>query len=334
MNNHLLPFPYNQSEPRPWLDRVLLPLFHTISPGRQRSSIHDITTSISLLSPQDQGPSPRSIRIVCISDTHNATPQLPRGDILIHAGDLTAKGTFAEVQSQLDWLDSQPHTHKLVIAGNHDIILDPACDAKFVARGEDSASLRPTLNWGDVRYLQDDTIVLEFESPGNGEARTLKIYGSPMTPEFGSWAFQYPAIRDVWTRKVPEDVDVLVTHGPPALYGDCDGEMDSNSKQVKVKGDGYLLKEIRRVKPTLMVCGHIHGAFGTSEIEHEGSQEVCDVVQMGWQGASTLGFIKSSIWERFYGKNKSGPKTLVVNAAFAPGAGRTDVKKQAIIVDL
>ena len=30
----------------------------------------------------------RKTRIVCISDTHNQTPKLPQGDVLIHAGDL------------------------------------------------------------------------------------------------------------------------------------------------------------------------------------------------------------------------------------------------------
>ena len=64
-----------------------------------------------------------------------------------------------------------------------------------------------------------------------------------MTPEFGLWAFQYPSIRDVWTGQIPDDTDVLVVHGPPALYGDGDGEKGPDGK-IKVKGDGYLLREI------------------------------------------------------------------------------------------
>lgn len=39
----------------------------------------------------------RKTRFVCISDTHNYTFKLPRGDVLIHAGDLTNQGTYAEV---------------------------------------------------------------------------------------------------------------------------------------------------------------------------------------------------------------------------------------------
>ena len=64
------------------------------------------------------------IKVVCVSDTHNQTPALPDGDLLVHAGDLTERGTFAEMQTQLDWLNQQPHLRKVVIAGNHDRILD------------------------------------------------------------------------------------------------------------------------------------------------------------------------------------------------------------------
>jgi predicted phosphodiesterase len=39
----------------------------------------------------------RMTRFVCISDTHNATIKLPKGDVLIHAGDLTNQGSFSEV---------------------------------------------------------------------------------------------------------------------------------------------------------------------------------------------------------------------------------------------
>lgn len=72
-------------------------------------------------------PSKEPIRIVCVSDAHTACPALPSGDILIHAGDLTNNGTFPELQRQLNWLSSRPHPHKLAIAGNHDLLLDPSC---------------------------------------------------------------------------------------------------------------------------------------------------------------------------------------------------------------
>ena len=63
------------------------------------------------------------IAVVCVSDTHNFESQLPDGDLLLHAGDLTEGGTFEELQEQLDWLNNQPHRHKVVIAGKPKDIL-------------------------------------------------------------------------------------------------------------------------------------------------------------------------------------------------------------------
>lgn len=39
----------------------------------------------------------RRTRFVCISDTHNRNVALPKGDVLIHAGDMTNNGSYAEV---------------------------------------------------------------------------------------------------------------------------------------------------------------------------------------------------------------------------------------------
>ena len=69
------------------------------------------------------------IRIVCISDTHNFTdhenfPNIPDGDILIHAGDFTNHGKSEELEKFNDWLGTLPHEHKIVVAGNHDESLD------------------------------------------------------------------------------------------------------------------------------------------------------------------------------------------------------------------
>ncbi|KAJ5671245.1 hypothetical protein N7507_000372 [Penicillium longicatenatum] len=64
------------------------------------------------------------IAIVCISDTHNSQPTIPDGDILIHAGDLTQSGSFQELQAALIWLNLLPYPTKIVIAGNHELLLD------------------------------------------------------------------------------------------------------------------------------------------------------------------------------------------------------------------
>lgn len=49
-------------------------------------------------------------------------PELPEGDILIHAGDLTFGGKIQEVLRQLNWLEKESKKFKKVILvpGNHD----------------------------------------------------------------------------------------------------------------------------------------------------------------------------------------------------------------------
>ncbi len=65
----------------------------------------------------------RRTRFVCVSDTHNASPvtgafKLPRGDVLIHAGDMTKEGTHAELRRNLDWIENTDFEAKIVVAGN------------------------------------------------------------------------------------------------------------------------------------------------------------------------------------------------------------------------
>lgn len=59
----------------------------------------------------------RKTRIVCISDTHCQTPKLPKGDVLIHAGDLTNQGSYTELKKTVEWLEKAEFETKIVIAG-------------------------------------------------------------------------------------------------------------------------------------------------------------------------------------------------------------------------
>ncbi len=69
-----------------------------------------------------------TVRFVCISDTHNQAsrilPNIPDGDVLIHAGDFTNIGSLKEIKRFNDFLGKLPHRHKIVIAGNHEVTFD------------------------------------------------------------------------------------------------------------------------------------------------------------------------------------------------------------------
>jgi len=70
-----------------------------------------------------QTPEHNALSCVCISDTHgmhHSLAPLPEGDILIHAGDCLGSGSVKSLQSFAEWLEAQPHRHKILVAGNHD----------------------------------------------------------------------------------------------------------------------------------------------------------------------------------------------------------------------
>ena len=73
-------------------------------------------------------------------------------------------------------------------------------------------------------------------------------------PEHGGLAFNLPrgqAILEKWNQ-IPEDVDILVTHGPPLGHGD---RLISGGRAGCVE----LLSTIqKRVKPKFHIFGHIH----------------------------------------------------------------------------
>jgi hypothetical protein len=134
------------------------------------------------------------IRIVCISDTHGQHSRLrvPKGDILIHAGDFMAFGDSPkEVTDFNRWVGQQMHRHKVVIAGNHDWLFER--------------------HPGAARALLTNAIYLENSGT---ELDGLKFWGSPVQPAFNNWAFNVNrgvAIRLYW-KMIPEGTDILVTH--------------------------------------------------------------------------------------------------------------------------
>lgn len=178
------------------------------------------------------------MRIALISDTHNKCENslVPDGDLLIHAGDLTMGGKLPEVLQALAWLESLPHPHKVVIAGNHD----------FCFQKDDRAA-----EWfrnAGIHYLQDSEVSVEG----------LRIWGSPWQPEFYDWAFNLPRGKEIKAKwdLIPLGIDVLVTHGPPFGFGD----LVQGGEKV---GCADLLEALDRVQPKLHVFGHIHEARGT-----------------------------------------------------------------------
>lgn len=89
------------------------------------------------------------------------------------------------------------------------------------------------------------------------------MFGSPCTPKQGNWAFQYEAdeAEHVWD-KIPQGVDIVVTHTPPK--GHCDGT--GTDWQDGRGGCAALQRRLSKIRPKLSVCGHIHGGRGVETV--------------------------------------------------------------------
>lgn len=277
------------------------------------------------------------IRVVCISDTHNKQPALPPGDILIHAGDLTENGSFNEVQAGLDWLSSQAHQHKILIAGNHDILFDEAFLAKFPERRH-GRKCKEHLNWGSVIYLQDSSITLEFPPPSTSQEaqpRTLTIFGSPWSPQYGVSAFQY-RLDDVnhWSSRFASlhhsKPDILVTHSPPRHHLDARGFYRA--------GCPYLAEEVASLCPRLVVFGHIHASYGREDVVMDGVQRSYELIMTGWAGWGRLVWMTALVaWARLKRlcrvESSTAKTTTFVNAAVV-GVPKNELKNDAITVKM
>lgn len=169
-----------------------------------------------------------ALRLVIVSDTHRSYRRpIPPGDVFIHAGD--SELSAGEMDT---WLARLPHRHKIVVGGNMDYRLR-----------EGAGDLQ------QASYLQDGAITVDG----------VKIYGSPWTPKFVG-VFQLDdaaAAGDVWAC-VPDDVDVLVTHGPPK------GVLDRTSRGRGV-GDGTLMCRVDELRPRVHCFGHVHESYGALE---------------------------------------------------------------------
>jgi len=180
------------------------------------------------------------IKIVAMSDTHghHRKVTVPEGDVLVFAGDfMTCGRRYSEVIDFGQWFSEQPHKHKILVAGNHDRLME--------------SQLNKCLSeFHGVTYLQDSGC----------EIKGWKFWGSPWQPWFYNWAFNVnrgPDIMKYWN-KIPMDTDVLVTHGPPYGIGDLTAPM-YGSEHV---GCSDLLNRLREVNPQLSIFGHIHNGRG------------------------------------------------------------------------
>jgi hypothetical protein len=182
------------------------------------------------------------MRIAATADTHGFLPDFPEADLGIVAGDFVPFDGWHRPHEQrfwvretfAPWLKAQPVGHWIVIAGNHELML----------QGRPGAM---------------EKVPCEYLDEAATEFGGLKIFGSAWTPLFFDWAFmaEDEYLRRRW-EKIPSDVDLLITHGPPKGFGDTSkyGNTQAGSETLRAR-----LFELSRLR--LHLFGHIHSGQGT-----------------------------------------------------------------------
>jgi len=183
-----------------------------------------------------------AMRISIISDTHMLHEELGTlsGDVLIHCGDMLDlfNRTDADLQKLDVWFGRQDFKLILCTGGNHDMLLE-----QIVA-----GDINPFEN---AVFLQDKP----YEYQG------VRFYGAPWTPDLDGHAFYQNAeqLKDSWS-KIPENIDVLITHTPPR------GILDVSSRGLEL-GCEELAIAVNRIKPKLHCFGHVHASAGETRNE-------------------------------------------------------------------
>lgn len=192
------------------------------------------------------------MRIVAISDNHGYSLNqidnklgLPDGDILVHAGDFTDRGEIAYISRFVESVKDYDYDEVIVIAGNHDFCFQN--DLQY--RAEE-------LIEEECIYLRNDSVTVDG----------VKFHGTPWSCKFGNWAFMGGI--DKLSRqyeRIDDDTDVIISHTPP--HDILDEVKYTRPDETPHVGSKALKKRIESVEPELVVCGHIHEAYGDSEVD-------------------------------------------------------------------
>jgi Icc-related predicted phosphoesterase len=182
------------------------------------------------------------VRIVAISDTHTRHSNLilPEGDMLVHCGDYSLQGLYDEAYEYIVWLGKQTQfKHIVCISGNHDF--------------NDTELKRLIAESGyNINYLLHEPLEIDG----------IKFFGSPYTPIFYNWHFmRYEDELARLYEEIPEDTQVLITHGPPYSILDTTQEGDFAGSVALYD----RIKQLPQLKYHLF--GHIHECYGRCQID-------------------------------------------------------------------
>ncbi len=199
------------------------------------------------------------MKVVALSDLHGILPHMEGYadcELCIVAGDVTPTSDhnlFFQYNWLLtkfrSWLERVPTKHLVWIAGNHDLVIE-------------KTNVASLLDCDHIHYLQDNYVTIGGHF----------IYGTPYVPSYGPWAFGMS--EEDLARKfsfVPEETQILVTHGPPRGLLDLvprrtiTEENETSWPEKEHAGSISLAKRVNQLRTNrlkLHCFGHLHSGYG------------------------------------------------------------------------
>jgi Icc-related predicted phosphoesterase len=204
------------------------------------------------------------MKIVAISDIHGYIPEsIPECDVLCISGDIVPLEVQRGIEKSSNWLmnifhpklSEMPCKHVVMTWGNHDFI---GCVLyKAGHSGEEQTEMLFGVD-SKCHILIDESVDIEG----------VKFYGTPWIPELSGWAFYNTSenLKETF-EKIPEDIDVLLTHCPPKI-GTQGVVLQKCWNHMRDFGCTELYNALcskKFEKPLYVLSGHIH--TGNHKIE-------------------------------------------------------------------
>jgi len=192
-------------------------------------------------------------KICCISDLHGRLPkQLPEHDLLCIAGDICPLENHNPAYQKLwilkefyEWWKEIKSPRAIGCWGNHDIFTEDLNYYKLVF----DAQTKPLM-------------ISDYQCVNNVAKLGINAFLSSYQTPFGQgWAYnKYDDDMRRICEQVPDNINVIVSHGPAYSYGDAARRW----KQPGFELTGYkcMVELMDRIKPKLFICGHIHSGYG------------------------------------------------------------------------
>ena len=226
-----------------------------------------------------------SLKIWHISDTHSYHDLLdiPSNiDVVIHSGDCSnykdSKNNEPEVRDFIEWYSKIDIPFKIFVPGNHDTSIE-----RGIVKMSDFTSK-------DIMFLNSTDVIY----------KDIKFWGTPCTPSFGTgWAFnkQRTKMHDLW-QLVPEDTNVLISHGPPKGILDLSYNQDN---ELEFCGCNAMKTHVQNKQYDAVLFGHIHN-----------NQDIINAGIMQLSGLKTIFSNGSVVTDRKFGKLSSNGNIITI----------------------